>query len=68
MFMSESRMEGKHEAMWVTISTDEYESMKATIETLSDPEIMEQIKKSEADTKAGRTKKWDDFVKESKKR
>jgi len=66
--MSELRTEGKHEAMWVTISTDEYESMKATIETLSDPEIMEQIRKSGEDIKAGRTKKWDDFVKEAKKR
>lgn len=65
--MSELKIEGRHEAMWVTISTDEYESMKATIETLSDPEIMEQIRKSEADIKVGKTKKWDDFVKEFKK-
>jgi PHD/YefM family antitoxin component YafN of YafNO toxin-antitoxin module len=64
--MSELKMEGRHESMWVTISTDEYESMKATIETLSDPEIMEQIRKSEADIKAGKTKKWDNFVKEIK--
>lgn len=65
--MSELRMEGKHEAMWVTISSDEYESMKATIETLSDPEMMGQIRKSGEDIKAGRTKEWGDFVKESGK-
>ena len=58
---------GKHEAYWVTISSDEYESMKATIETLSDSEIMNQLRKSQEDIKAGKTKSWDDFTKESKK-
>ena len=66
--MSELRAEGKHEAMWVTISTDEYESMKAAIEALSDAETMEQIRKSEADIKAGKTKKWDEFVHDFKKK
>ncbi len=47
---------GEHKARWVTvtISLDEYESMKSTIEVLSDPELMEQIKESRADFKAGR--------------
>ena len=66
--MSQLIIEGKHEAAWVTISTDEYESMRATIEVLSDPEAMEQLRKSEEDIKAGRTKSWDKFVMEFKKK
>lgn len=31
---------------FVTISREEYESMKATIETLEDEEVMEQLRKS----------------------
>lgn len=31
---------------FVTIPRDEYESMKATIETLEDEEVMEQLRKS----------------------
>jgi PHD/YefM family antitoxin component YafN of YafNO toxin-antitoxin module len=33
----------KHETEWITISTDEYESMKRTIKVLSDKDLMEQI-------------------------
>ena len=65
--MSQLQIEGKHEAHWVTISSDEYESMRATIETLSDPEVMEQLKKSHEDIKSERTKNWSDFVKGLKK-
>ncbi|MBI2543463.1 MAG: hypothetical protein HYW24_04745 [Candidatus Aenigmarchaeota archaeon] len=64
--MTELKITGKHEAGWVTISTDEYDTMKATIEILSDPELMEQLRKSNEDIKAGRTKKWDDVLKELK--
>ena len=38
-----SFVHGKHESAWITISTDEYESMKATIETLSSPEAMRKL-------------------------
>ena len=65
--MSLLHVEGKHEAQWVTISSDEYESMKATIDAFTDSEVMEQLIKSEEDIKTGRTKSWDDFVKEFKK-
>jgi hypothetical protein len=54
---------GRHKANWVTISSDEYESMKSTIEVLSDPSLMKQLKQSEEDVKKGRVKKWEDFVK-----
>ncbi len=33
----------KHQAGWITISTDEYDSMKETIEVLSDVDIMKQL-------------------------
>mgnify|MGYP001605687121 FL=1 len=36
----------KHTTTYVTISKDEYESMKRTIEILSDKELMEQIRQS----------------------
>ncbi|MBA1341936.1 MAG: hypothetical protein C5S40_07315 [ANME-2 cluster archaeon] len=47
---------GEHKAKWVTISSDEYESMKSTLEILSDPELMQQIEESREDFKAGRYK------------
>ncbi len=34
---------GKHQAGWITISTDEYDSMKETIEVLSDFDIIKQL-------------------------
>ncbi|HLD57539.1 MAG TPA: hypothetical protein VJA47_04485 [archaeon] len=65
--MSQLQVHGEHKAAWVTISTDEYESMKATIEAFTDSDVMQQLIKSEEDIKAGRTKRWDSFVKEFKK-
>ena len=44
-------------AYWVTISSDEYESMKSTLEVLSDSELIEQIKESREDFKAGKYKR-----------
>ncbi|RZN14828.1 MAG: hypothetical protein EF812_04515 [Methanosarcinales archaeon] len=41
---------GAHEAKWITISTDEYESMRRTIEILSDRDIMEQIEDGKKDS------------------
>ena len=55
----------EHKAQWITISSDEYESMKSTLDVLSDPELMEQIKESREDFKAGRFKKLQDVLKES---
>jgi PHD/YefM family antitoxin component YafN of YafNO toxin-antitoxin module len=47
---------GEHMVRWVTISSDEYESMKSTLEILSDPELLQQIEMSRKDFKAGRYK------------
>lgn len=62
--MQKMMIGGEHKTHWVTISEDEYESMKATIEVLSDQNLMEQLIGSKKDIEAGRTKKWDQFVKE----
>lgn len=40
---------GAHEAEWITISTDEYESMRRTIEILSDKDLMKQIEEGRKD-------------------
>ncbi len=55
---------GRHETSYVIISKDEYDSMQATIEALSDNELLKQISKSKEDIQKGRVKKWDDFSKE----
>jgi len=55
---------GEHKARWVTISSDEYESMKSTLEVLSDSELIEQIKESSEDFKTGKFKKLRDLIKE----
>ena len=47
---------GEHMVRWVTISSDEYGSMKSTLEILSDLELMQQIEESREDFKAGRYK------------
>jgi len=55
---------GEHVAHWVTISSDEYESMKSTLEVLSDPELMAQIKESEKEYKAGNYKDLRELIDE----
>jgi PHD/YefM family antitoxin component YafN of YafNO toxin-antitoxin module len=53
----------EHKAQWVTISSDEYQSMKSTIEVLSDPELIEQIKESREEYNSGKFKKLRDIMK-----
>ncbi len=55
---------GEHKARWVTISSDEYESMKSTLEILSDAEFLEQIGESRADYKKGSFKKLSELLKD----
>jgi len=54
----------EHKARLVTISSDEYESMKSTLEILSDPELMQQIEMSKEDFKAGRFKELREIMDE----
>lgn len=48
----------------ILLSVDKYESMKETMEILSDPELMKAIREGEEDIKAGRVYKWEDVKKE----
>ncbi|MBI5123346.1 type II toxin-antitoxin system Phd/YefM family antitoxin [Candidatus Roizmanbacteria bacterium] len=48
----------------VVMSKEEYDGWMATIETLSDPELMEGIKEAEKDMQAGRYKTWEEVKKE----
>jgi PHD/YefM family antitoxin component YafN of YafNO toxin-antitoxin module len=61
---SEIEAFAEHKAHWITISSDEYESMKSTLEVLSDSELIEQIKESREDYKSGKFKKLHDIMKE----
>ncbi len=45
---------GEHKAAWATISTDEYESLLATIQTLSNPKAMAKIRQGEKERMEGR--------------
>ena len=54
----------EHKTTYVTISRDEYESMKATLEVLQDEDLMGQLKESEQAIKEGKVRKWRDFAKE----
>ena len=54
----------EHKAHRITISSDEYESMKSTLEVLSDSELIEQIKESREDYKSGKFKKLHNIMKE----
>jgi PHD/YefM family antitoxin component YafN of YafNO toxin-antitoxin module len=63
MMSSVIEASSEHKAQWVTISSDEYQSMKSTIEVLSDHELIEQIKESREDYNSGKFKKLRDIIK-----
>lgn len=48
----------------ILLSIDEYESLKETLEIMSDPELTQAIKEGEEDIRAGRVKDWEDVKKE----
>lgn len=48
----------------VIMSKEEFDGWMATIETLSDPELMEKIRQGDEDIKAGRYSSWKDIKKE----
>ncbi len=48
----------------VIMDKEDYDAWMATMETLSDPELMKQIRQSEEDFKAGRYKDWEEVKKE----
>ena len=51
---------GRHETTYVTISKDEYDSMKTTIDVLGDRELMRQVKES----KNAKSRSWKEVKKE----
>jgi PHD/YefM family antitoxin component YafN of YafNO toxin-antitoxin module len=60
--MTTASVMGKHQTGWITISMDEYESMKETIEVLSDVDIMNQIEEGKRDNI--KVKDFEDMAKE----
>jgi len=55
-------LHGEPRARWVTIPSDEYESMKSTIEVLSDNELLKQMRESREDYRLGRFKKLSELI------
>jgi antitoxin YefM len=51
------------EAVAVIISPDDLEAMEETLDILSSPELMEQLRRSQADLEAGRVHTHDEVVK-----
>ena len=62
--LHQPEVHGEHKAAWVTISTDEYESLLATLETLSNPKAMEKIRQGEKERLEGKLKDLDQVKKE----
>jgi len=60
--MAKAAIMGKHQAGWITISTDEYESMKETVEVLSDADIMKQLE--EGKKKGVKVRGFEELAKE----
>lgn len=48
----------------ILISHDEYESLKETLEVMSDPELMKDIKEAEEEIKQGKGIPWEQAKKE----
>lgn len=59
--MSETQNGGPKEK-WVTITTEEYESMKSTIEVLSDNDLVRQVMESKSDYGEGKYKKLSELI------
>jgi PHD/YefM family antitoxin component YafN of YafNO toxin-antitoxin module len=51
----------------VSIPKEDLESLEATIETLQNEYVMEQLEKSEIDIRKGRVRNIEKFIKELKK-
>lgn len=54
----------EHTTRYVTISEDEYEGMRRTIEFLKNRNLQKRLEESEKDYKEGRVKDLDDAMKE----
>ena len=54
----------KGETNVVLISQDDLDSLEATLDVMSDPELMDQIRESDKDIEAGRVHDWEDVKRE----
>lgn len=54
----------KGETKAVLISAEELRSWEVTMEVMNDEELMESLRESEKDIKAGRVRDWEDIKKE----
>lgn len=54
----------KGESKVVLISQDDLDSLEATLDVMSDPELVKSIREGEKDMKAGRWVAWEDVKKE----
>lgn len=54
----------KGETKAILMSAEEVASWEATLDVMSDPELVKSIKQSEKDIKAGRVIAWEDVKKE----
>lgn len=48
----------------ILLSIDEYESLRETLEIMSDKKLMKELKEAEEDVKAGRVYDWEEVKKE----
>jgi PHD/YefM family antitoxin component YafN of YafNO toxin-antitoxin module len=64
ILMNGLQLHGEHKTQWVTISMDEYNSMRSTIEILSSPKAMEKIRCGEQESLAGKGQKLENVKKE----
>jgi antitoxin YefM len=48
----------------ILISIDEYESLRETLEIMSDKKLMKEIKEAAEDVKAGRVQTWEEVKRE----
>ena len=48
----------------ILLSIDEYESLRETLEIMSDKKLMKELKEAEEDIKAGRVQTWEEVKKE----
>jgi len=62
--LMQGQIRGKHKAGWITISTDEYESLLATIDILSRPSVMKKLRQAEKDKVEGKMKSLEQLKRE----
>ncbi len=55
---------GRHETEWITITTDEYNSMKSTLEILYNPKLKKEVIEGKMQVREGKVRKLKDVAKD----